>query len=285
MRYGFVIPKGSPQIVAELAHEAEEAGWDGAFTWDGIYLGPEQPVYDPWVVMTAMALRTERIRIGAILTPLSRRRPWKVARETVTLDHLSDGRLILAVGLGALDDGGFGKVGEPTDRKTRAELLDESLDILNGLWSGRPFRYQGKHYQFDEMTFVPPPVQQPRIPIWVTGVWPRARSMARAIRCDGVLAEGKIAADGSRAPLTPDDLRAMRAYVAERRTLTTPFDVVVEGTTPGHDPTQAAAQVRPWAEAGATWWLEAIWTGPNGPDDLRARLRQGPPRVDEPALR
>src|SRR6185437_8645693 len=130
----------------------------------------------------AMALRTTRVRLGAIISPLSRRRPWKVARETVSLDNLSDGRLILPVGLGALDDGGFGKVGEPTERKTRAELLDESLAILTGLWSGQPFSFSGKHYHLDEMTFTPPPIQRPRIPIWVVGAWPSERSMRRAIR-------------------------------------------------------------------------------------------------------
>ena len=132
MRYGFVVTNGDPRTVAELAREAEEAGWDGVFSWDGICVG-EIETYDPWVVMAAMAMTTERVRIGAILTPPARRRPWKLARETMTLDHLSGGRLVVPVGLGALDDDGFSKVGEPTDRKVRADLLDESLEILTGL--------------------------------------------------------------------------------------------------------------------------------------------------------
>src|SRR5215469_8071730 len=146
MQYGFILPRGDIHTQIELAGEAEEAGWDGIFTWDGISIPGMHEIYDPWVVLAGMALRTRRIRIGAILTPLSRRRPWKVARETMTVDHLSSGRLILPVGLGALGDGGFAKVGEPTDRRTRAELLDESLAIVAGLWSGRPFSYEGKHY-------------------------------------------------------------------------------------------------------------------------------------------
>src|SRR5215211_3463763 len=145
LRYGFVFPTGDPRTVAELAREVEEAGWDGAFYWDGICVGG-MDTYDPWVVMAAMAMRTDRVRIGAVLTPPARRRPWKLARETVALDHLSNGRLVLPVGLGALDDGGFSKVGEPTDRKVRAQLLDESLEILTGLWSGEPFSYAGEHY-------------------------------------------------------------------------------------------------------------------------------------------
>ncbi|HEX5502952.1 MAG TPA: LLM class flavin-dependent oxidoreductase [Thermomicrobiales bacterium] len=277
MQYGFVIPNGDIETIVALAQEAEEAGWDGVFYWDGIYIEGAGPMYDPWVVLAAMALRTRRVRLGAMLTPLSRRRPWKVARETVSVDHLSHGRLILPVGLGARDDGGFGKVGEPTDRKTRAELLDESLEILTGLWSGRPFSYDGAHYHLDEMTFLPPPVQSPRIPIWVVGAWPRRKSLRRVLRYDGLL-PNKLNADGSFGEIAPDDIRAMAAYVAENRTATTPFDIIMEGRTPGDDPGKAAEEVRRWAEAGATWWLEAMWTPPNDTDDVRARIRQGPPR-------
>lgn len=276
LRRGIVIPNGDVHAVADLAREAEAAGWDGVFYWDGIYTGPT-PLYDPWVVMAAMATRTERIRIGALLTPLSRRRPWKVARETVTLDHLSNGRLILPVGLGAVDS--FGAVGEITDRKTRARLLDESLDILTGLWSGQPFSYQGEHHQLGEMTFLPTPVQSPRIPIWVVGAWPRERSMRRALRYDGIL-PNKMNADEATGALTPEDVRAVAAYAAEHRAEPGPFDIVIEGTTPGDDPDRAAATVRPLAEAGATWWIESPWEAPNAPEDLCVRIRQGPPRID-----
>src|SRR5918998_110991 len=175
LRYGFLVPSGDPRTVAGLAQEVEAAGWDGVFYWDGICVGAME-TYDPWVVMAAMAMRTERVRIGAVLTPPARRRPWKLARETVTLDHLSGGRIVLPVGLGAIDDPGFAGVGEPTDRLVRAELLDESLEILTRAWSGEPFTYEGKHYQMTEMIFRPPSVQQPRIPIWVVAIWPRRES-------------------------------------------------------------------------------------------------------------
>src|SRR5215467_12588602 len=150
MRYGFIIPGGDLHTIVELAREAETAGWDGVFYWDGICIAEAGQMFDPWVTLAAIATATNHVRIGAIVSPLSRRRPWKVARESTSVDHLSSGRLILPVGLGALDDGGFGKVGEPTDRRVRAELLDESLDILTGLWSGSPFSYSGKHYHLDE---------------------------------------------------------------------------------------------------------------------------------------
>lgn len=280
MRYGFIIPRGDLTTILDLAGDAEAAGWDGVFYWDGIYIEGAGPMYDPWVVLGAVAQRTTRVRIGAILTPPSRRRPWKLARETVTVDHLSHGRLILPVGLGALDDGGFARVGEPTDRKTRAALLDESLAILTGLWTGQPFSYQGEHYHLDEMTFLPPPVQAPRIPIWVVGVWPSPKSMARVLRFDGLLPSVR-GPDGTFTDVTPDDIRAMSAYVAEHRPTTAPpFDIVMEGETPGDDPAAAAAIVRPFADAGATWWTESRWDFSVPMDAIRTRVRQGPPRIE-----
>ena len=278
MRFGFIIPGGDLETTIELAVEAEEAGWDGVFYWDGIYIESAGPIFDPWVTLGAMAMRTQRVRLGAIISPLARRRPWKVARETVTVDHLSHGRLTLAVGLGTLDDGGFSKVGEATGRKTRAELLDESLDILTGLWSGAPFSYAGKHYHLETMTFTPPPMQQPRIPIWVVGAWPRARSIERALRYDGIL-PALLNADGSFGEITPETISAIRERVIARRDSADSFDMVWEGETPGDAPAHAAEIVRPFAEAGATWWLESRWSAMRDSEIVRARIRQGPPRL------
>src|SRR3954451_5852809 len=177
MRYGFVLPDADVRIAPKLAREAEEAGWEAVFIPDCIYIdiGSDHniPAYDPWVVLAAMAVRTERVILGPMVTSLSRRRPWKVARETTTLDILSGGRTVLPVGLGALDDAGFERVGEATGRKERAELLDEALDIIAGLWSGRRFSYKGTHFQVRDLTFLPTPVQQPRVPVWVVGAWLR----------------------------------------------------------------------------------------------------------------
>jgi len=278
MKYGFIIPRGDVDTIVAMAIEAEEAGWDGIFYWDGIYIESVGGMYDPWVVLAAMALRTQHVRIGAVLTPPSRRRPWKLARETVTVDHLSHGRLVLPVGLGALEDGGFSKVGEVTDRKVRAQLLDESLEILTGLWSGQPFSYRGRHYHVDEMTFLPPPVQKPRIPIWVVGAWPRTKSMQRVLRYDGLLPT-KINPDGSGGEVTPDDIRAMKAYIAEHRTPTTPFDIVWEGETPGDDYNEARDIIKPYVDAGITWWMESRWSTEDI-DVVRTRIRQGPPRIN-----
>jgi hypothetical protein len=276
MKYGIVLPCGDARIAADFAYDAEQAGWDGFFVYETAW------GIDAWVSLTAAAMRTERIRLGTDLTPLSRMRPWKLASETATLDNLSGGRVILAVGLGAIDTG-FAEFGEVTDRKTRAELLDEGLDILTGLWRGQPFSYDGKHYQIKPCSFQPPPppVQQPRIPIWTVGAWPRPKSMRRVLRCDGILPD-VIGDDGQRRDLAPDDLRAIGDFVASNRTETTPFDIVMEGETPGDDPAEASAIVRKWADAGATWWIESRWQVPRDAEGLRVvreRIRQGPPRL------
>jgi alkanesulfonate monooxygenase SsuD/methylene tetrahydromethanopterin reductase-like flavin-dependent oxidoreductase (luciferase family) len=186
MQYGVIVTGGDPLAQADLAAAAEAAGWDAVFTYDAIAIGDGE-MYDPWVLLAAMAMRTERIRLGAMVFAPSRRRPWKLAREAATLDILSGGRLVLPVGLGALDDHGFANVGEVTETRLRAQLLDETLAILDGLWSGEPFAFEGDHYRFGAMTFRPTPVQRPRIPVWAVGAWPHARSMRRAARWDGVV--------------------------------------------------------------------------------------------------
>lgn len=271
MKFGTIITAGSVHEQVELARAAEEAGWDGVFTWDGIHLSDEFEVRDPWVLMAAFAMVTSRIRLGAMIMPLARRRPWKVARESVTLDHLSNGRLVLPVGLGALDDSGWSRVGEPTDRRTRAERLDETLEILTGLWSGEPFGYQGRHYRFEPMAFKPEPIQRPRIPIWVVAGWPSERSMSRALRYDGLL---PYVLPNSGMDHGPAAVAEMRDWIGKRRSLEG-FDIVVEGTTPAEDKGAAGDAVRPWEEAGATWWIESDWNGDMA--STRRRIEAGPP--------
>lgn len=274
MKYGFVFPGGDARAAAEYAHTAEACGWDGFFVWEPVW------GVDAWVSLTAAAMRTERLRLGTMITPVSRMRPWKLASETATLDNLSNGRVILSVGLGAVDSG-FESFGEVTDRRTRAELLDEGLDILTGLWRGQPFNYTGKHYQVKETYFnpPPPPVQQPRIPIWVVGAWPGGKSMGRVLRYDGLL-PNMLDEDGKviMRPPTPGEVRSMKAYVAAKRAASTPFDIVVEGETPGDDRVKSAALMGEWEDAGATWWIEALWNVPDL-ERVLARVKQGPPRM------
>jgi alkanesulfonate monooxygenase SsuD/methylene tetrahydromethanopterin reductase-like flavin-dependent oxidoreductase (luciferase family) len=271
IKLGIVVTTGEPRIAADLAASAEAHGWDGVFTWDGVALG-SMDTYDPWVVMAAMAMRTERVRLGAIVTPPARRRPWKLARETMTLDRLSNGRLVLPVGLGTTDDAAFGNVGEPTEARARAERLDESLAILAGLWTGELFGFAGRHYRFEPMTFRPTPVQQPRIPIWVVGAWPHERSLRRTLAWDGIYAQVEGTADFRQVVDW-----AERAWPAASRDRS--WDVVVEGRTAAHDRAGAAATVAEYASAGATWWIESDWE--NGTvDTIRRRIEAGPPRPD-----
>ena len=289
MQYGITLPNMGvdAQTLAQLAMEAENAGWDGVSVWDCLYGSPEnepemRETCDPWIALAAIAMSTKRIRLGTMVTPLSRRRPWKVARETVTLDHLCQGRLILPVGLGAVTEGGFSKVGEETDRKIRAEMLDEGLAILTGLWSGQPFSYIGQHYHVQEMIFLPPPMQSPRIPIWVIGAWPRMKSMHRTLHWDGVLPT-KMHENGSFAEMTPADIQTMKTFIEKHRSLTTPFDIVMEGETPGDDPVAATIILQPLAQAGVTWWLEAVWASPEtkgGVEGMFKRIQQGPSHIN-----
>jgi alkanesulfonate monooxygenase SsuD/methylene tetrahydromethanopterin reductase-like flavin-dependent oxidoreductase (luciferase family) len=275
MKFGIVMRTDVPlNSIADLAQEAESSGWDGFFLWDS-FAGQ-----DLWVLLASVAVRTERIRFGPLVTAPSRRRPWQLASETTTLDHLSHGRVILPVGLGAAEDLGFARFGEITERRLRAELLDESIDILQGLWSGKPFSYEGKHYNLDQATFQLTPIQSPRIPIWVVAAWPRQKSMQRALRCDGILPV-KATPKGISYSLTPDDIRTIKDYVDQHHEQSTPFDIVLEGETPGTDRAQASAMVQPYAEAGATWWLEDVAITPyktRGLEGMRLRIKQGPPR-------
>jgi alkanesulfonate monooxygenase SsuD/methylene tetrahydromethanopterin reductase-like flavin-dependent oxidoreductase (luciferase family) len=280
VHYAINIPNfalyADPRLVAELAHEAEEAGWDGFFLWDHIsYDVPGSPgavpVADVWILLAAVALRTTRIKIGPVVTPLPRRRPWKVARESVTLDHLSEGRLILGVGLGNDRSREYSSLGEPTDPKWHGELLDEGLEVVARLWSGEAFSYEGKHYQLTDVRFLPKPVQQPRIPIWVAGFWPNKKPYRRAAQFGGICTLRR------EHPLEPDDYREILAYMRASRKSDAPFDVIVSGQTESIDPSKDAATMAAFAEAGVTWWQECFdWT--HTLDQVRQRIQQGPPQ-------
>ena len=298
MRYGLSMPNFGEGIdagaIAGLAREAEEAGWDGFFLWDHLLAfspGPV-PVVDPWIALAAVAMSTSRIRLGPMVTPLPRRRPVKLARESASLDHLSGGRLILGVGIGALPYE-WDYLGEEPDMLVRGAMLDEGLEVLTGLWTGEPFGHRGEHYKIggdppDEgwrAVFYPPPLQRPRIPIWVAGTWPLKPPFRRAARWDGVFP--MKAENGRILPMTPEDVRDVTSYVADHRTSDRPFDVVVAGETPGGDRTAGAEIVAPYEEAGLTWWVESIdpwrfgWTEnePHPTEEMRTRVRQGPPET------
>ncbi|HEX6543719.1 MAG TPA: LLM class flavin-dependent oxidoreductase [Ktedonobacterales bacterium] len=277
MRFALNLPAfnmlADARALADLAREAEDAGWDGFFLWDHLQTEPGVPVADPWVALTAIAMRTERIRFGALVTPLARRRPWKLARETATIDRLSRGRLIVGVGIGGDWWGEYSAFGEPSDDKTHAAMLDEGLAVVTGLWSGEPFTYEGVHYTVRNAQFLPTPAQTPRIPIWVAGVWPHKAPLRRAAQWDGLC---PIHWDGR--PIQPDEIRELLAYVSQYRSTGEPFDVAVAAYVGNDDPVEAQARLRRYAEAGVTWWQEAFLPT-DTLDMVRKRIHQGPPTL------
>ena len=286
MRYALNLPNGgewsNPHTFGELARLAEESGWDGVFLEDYIVWQSHEdvPTYDPWISLAAMAMQTKHVRLGTNVTPLARRRPWKVAREAVTLDHLSNGRFILGVGLGDTgesvgSDISFTHFGEVTDTKQRAQKLDEALDIIVGLWSGKPFHYDGKFFQVKEVRFLPRPIQVPRIPIWVGGGWPLKGPTLRAVRWDGSRLYKHH--DNS---MGPDDIRELQAFVKQERGSLEGYDIVVSANRQNGDKEKNRAYIRSLAEAGATWCAEYLSPIIGDVATIKARIVQGPLRIE-----
>jgi alkanesulfonate monooxygenase SsuD/methylene tetrahydromethanopterin reductase-like flavin-dependent oxidoreductase (luciferase family) len=262
-----------PRLLLRLAQLAEEAGWDGCFLWDHIHVDGAAPVADPWIALAAIAAGTSRIRIGPLVTPLFRRHPWKVARETVTLDRLSGGRLIFGAGLGSDLFGEISTIGGPLQSRVRTEMLDEGLQVLTGLWRGERFSFRGRHYQIEEAQFTPVAIQTPRIPIWIGGSWPRKTSFRRAARYEGVV---PVAGD-LKTMLSPEQVGEIVQYIQRFRNTDAPFDIAQIGSTATNDLDQARETVAPYAAAGATWWLESIPPSNLTVDAAEAHIRRGAP--------
>ncbi len=286
MHYGLNFPNGGltgdPHTAAELAALAEASGWDGVFLEDYIVWQGHQevPTYDPWIMLASMALHTTRVRLGTTVTPLSRRRPWKVARESVTLDHLSNGRLVLGVGIGdTATEVSFSHFGEVIDARQRGKILDEALQVITGLWSGEPFQFDGEFYHIKEVVLLPKPVQEPRIPIWIGGGFPLKGPTQRALRWDGSC----LYIDTHGGPWrdwTPEDVRSLRTMAERRRGKDLPFDIVLGGRHRANDWDQERALIKSLAEAGATWWIEYLPPELGGMDVIREAITRGPLRID-----
>lgn len=275
MKFGVALPYSSARVAAELAQLAEAAGWDGCFLGDAIWCE------DPMIALTAAAMSTQRIRLGTMITPAPMRRPWKLASESLALERLSEGRLTLGLGAGAVWMGWQSFPDEVTDTQARAEMLDETIDLLTLFYQRKPFDYDGAHYHvrltlLDKQYYPPRPVQRPRIPLWVVGIWPRMKSMRRVLKCDGIFVE-KMNPEGESEAVTPADIREIKAYVTANRTLTTPFDIVVNGTTGDLTDAQIQDKLAPWAEAGVTWWVEGLWEATEAAAE--ERIRHGPPTL------
>jgi alkanesulfonate monooxygenase SsuD/methylene tetrahydromethanopterin reductase-like flavin-dependent oxidoreductase (luciferase family) len=277
--YGLYVPNfgrsAEPTVLSEMALEAERSGWDGFFLWDHLVEWTHRvPIYDSFTTLAAIAVKTRRIRIGTTVTPLPRLKPWSVARQTTSLDHLSNGRIVLGVGLGVKESCDYSRFGEAEDNKVLAEKLDESLDIITGLWTGKPFNYNGKHYRLQSSVFLPRPKQKPRIPIWVAGSWPRKAPFRRAAKWDGVIPlmhAGRL--------MNTDALRDVVEYLRSIRSHNRHFDVANIGWTTGVNRKKDAEKVISYAEAGMTWWLESLYTKRDSPEAMKKQIRLGPPRV------
>jgi alkanesulfonate monooxygenase SsuD/methylene tetrahydromethanopterin reductase-like flavin-dependent oxidoreductase (luciferase family) len=274
---GIAVPNFAedPAELIELGVAAEQAGFDGFFVWDHIVFsntGDGPPIIDPWLVLGVVATRTSRIKLGTMITPVPRRRPWQLARQTASLDVLSGGRLILGVGIGSPAYGDFGIFHEPSGDRIRADLLDEGLDIMAGLWTGEEFTYQGEHYTVDSVRFRPRPVQQPRIPVWVGGILPGTRPVNRAARWDGMVPIRYT--DGKLARVSAADIADVGARIAAARGSADGVDLVVWAEV-AKDPADVPAIAGPYQEAGTTWWIESARPGEGWWEDVQRRVAAG----------
>jgi alkanesulfonate monooxygenase SsuD/methylene tetrahydromethanopterin reductase-like flavin-dependent oxidoreductase (luciferase family) len=274
---GVAVPNfgDEPTGLIELGVAAEEAGFDGFFVWDHIVFsnsGDGPPIIDPWLVLAVVAARTSRIKLGTMITPVPRRRPWQLARQITSLDRLSGGRMILGVGIGSPAYGDHGIFHEPTGDRVRADMLDEGLAVLAGLWSGERFSYAGEHYTVDPVRFTPVPVQRPRVPIWVGGVLPSTRPMARAARWDGAVPIRF--AERSLIRPSAQDIADVRAQVAAARGTADGFDIAVWAEV-APEPAAVPGLAAPYQAAGATWWIETAKPGPHWWEGVTARVRAG----------
>jgi alkanesulfonate monooxygenase SsuD/methylene tetrahydromethanopterin reductase-like flavin-dependent oxidoreductase (luciferase family) len=286
VRFSVNIPNfgdfADPETVAKVASAAEAAGWDALFVWDHVVHDKRhrRSFGDPWILLTAAALATTRIKLGPMVTPVPRRRPEQVARQVSTLDNLSRGRVIFGAGLGGPVDDEYASFGEPTDLRLLADRLDEGLHLLDRYWSGDSVTHDGRHYQVNDVTLLPTPVQRPRVPVWIGGYWPHRRPMRRAAAWDGA-APLFLSAGHGHAPLV-EEVSDLVAYVQAHRRDDPgrPFEIVLGGASPV-DPAGARDMLSPLREAGATWWDERRPTD-DDVDRLAPVLRRieaGPPAL------
>jgi alkanesulfonate monooxygenase SsuD/methylene tetrahydromethanopterin reductase-like flavin-dependent oxidoreductase (luciferase family) len=284
MKFGLDIPITGEYAdinkLIDLALDAEKAGWDGFFLWDTLWdsTSPNKDTADPIVALSALALKTKKLRLGLMLTPIVRRRPWKFAKEMVSIDHLSKGRLIVGLGLG-FNNNELSNFNEETDPKIRGEKLDEAIEILIGLWKGDEFNFKGKYYRITNVQLKPTPYQKPRIPIWVGGFWPSKKPFRRAAQLDGMY-PGVINPDPNSKEdiMTIENFKEIFYYLKTHRQTMDSFDIMHYGFTP-NDPYEAGKIVNEWKKAGLTWWAES--NDRKTLNEHRERIISGPPKVGE----
>lgn len=279
MKFGIVITDRDPARFAEWAQRAEQAGWDAVFSWETHY------GFDAWIALAAAATATSTLRLGTMLTPLPKWRPWQLASVTRTLDQLSGGRVILACGIGALHEGWTAFEDDP-GRSVRAAQMDEVLDILFGLWGqGAAFGYDGTHYRVrpTELFQPGPPVATPRITTWCVGMVGAPKSLARAARCDGLLPAFRGHGPDTSGLTLDDWAEAVTQITAMRGDagFTTPYDVIAEADHPLTERARSLEWAAELGERGYTWYVDSSWGHLDQPDEadvIRARIDAGPPR-------
>jgi alkanesulfonate monooxygenase SsuD/methylene tetrahydromethanopterin reductase-like flavin-dependent oxidoreductase (luciferase family) len=277
MRYAFNFPLfdhlSDERLLAQLAHEAEQSGWDAALVWDHVNLNypgmaSGGPHAEPWMALALMAQSTDRIMLGTCITPVARRRPIKLAREILAMHRISDGRFVFGAGLG-VGESEFDDVGEESDLPTRGDMLDEGLEIISAALSGMPIEHEGHHYKLHS----PTPLDQPAdVPIWVAGTWPNKKPFRRAARYDGIYAVKSGFVD----LLTPQDVAAMSSYIRQHRENSKPFNLSV-GAMTSEDKGRDRDLSMALEEAGANWWMDGTYTPLEDLESLRLRLHAGPP--------
>jgi alkanesulfonate monooxygenase SsuD/methylene tetrahydromethanopterin reductase-like flavin-dependent oxidoreductase (luciferase family) len=277
MRYGIVTANlgeyADPRVAVSLARAAEAAGWEAFFVWDHLGFVRGVPSGDPWIILSAVAASTTRLKLGLAVTPLARRRPQVVANALASLDLLSGGRTIFGAGLGGVTEE-FTTFGEPGDAKERAAKLDEGLQILDGLWSGEKVDHRGRHYAVQGVSLAPRPLQRPRMPIWIGGESPPA--LRRAARWDGWLAPATSHDGTPTMAKDPGRIAKMVAEIRRYRTTDAPFEVAIDGYSEAGDP----GLPRAYGAAGASWWLESIHDVRGPLDEMMARVKAGPPEAE-----
>lgn len=266
------------RFLLDLTVEADRAGWDGVFLWDHLFFPWVIPIAEPWTVLSAASSLTERVRLGTNVTPLPRRMPQTLAKQLSTLDHLSGGRVILGAGLGGAGEGGdagpeFSGFGLPSDYGTLGEMTDEALDIVTALWSGEQVSYTGKHYTVKEVTFQPPPLQKPRIPVWIGGS--SRGALRRAAKWDGWVPAGPAPSAGAPG-LSVKEVEEKLSVIMEHREGRASYDICYGLEWPS-DRNEVRALVDDAGSAGVTWLLESIFGLKYSGEEAIERVREGPP--------
>jgi alkanesulfonate monooxygenase SsuD/methylene tetrahydromethanopterin reductase-like flavin-dependent oxidoreductase (luciferase family) len=278
MHFGVFLPPfaefAEPNRVVALSRQLEDSGWDGLFLWDHMLATPGMPVADPWVIMAAVATVTERIRLGALVTPLPRRRPWVLSRQMATLDQLSDGRLIGGIGLGGDGWSEFSAFGEAVDPVIRGQMLDEALELVQRFLTGEAVSFHGSHYVVDSPPLLPRPRQHP-LPMWGAVRWPNRRPLARIAKLDGCFPI--FASSGGMPPPDPADIAALHTQLVDLGARSD-IDIAVECELSLEEPSSIPATVAALEHAGVTWILESFPPGA-APERVAGVVRKGPPSV------